>query len=395
MPRSDRLPCESTIGIGTLDATLTRARVLYEQSRRSPTDKQLIGDVVRAYEAARTILDEVVNTIRPIGPHRGFTAGDEQLRFNAASFGADFADLAAKVVWTEPCDGNGEIANAAAVLGCIAVVSRGGCSFVDKARRVQDAGGVAVAIVNTDDRLFAPAGSADDVHIPVIGIGLADAGRVVGKGVVSLQANLKELRRFKRQLGVVEKRIKQLNETEPVFEAPIRAPQRAVDSDIGTVGAGGVVSMQELRAAKTLAAKKKHHVDSPAVTGSANANVNDATKDSNGTSPDKPLGKQLASKDVNELRRELRLYRADEKRLRDELDELRRENRQLQRVYQLADQARVEAEDRVKVSSDAMRQLGKVKRCELVCSIPFHELSYSVKIDNILVAGSGVSTETS
>eukprot|EP01052_Picozoa_sp_SAG31_P074609 SAG31_NODE_33745_length_340_cov_1.062241_1_plen_83_part_10 len=83
MPRSDRLP-ESTIG--TLDATLTRARVLYEQSRRSPNDQQLVGDVVRAYEAARKILDEVVNTVRPIGPHPGFIARGEQLCFNAASF---------------------------------------------------------------------------------------------------------------------------------------------------------------------------------------------------------------------------------------------------------------------------------------------------------------------
>lgn len=40
------------------------------------------------------------------------------------------------------------------MIGRVVVVQRGVCSFVAKARRVQEAGGVGVIFVNTDEELF-------------------------------------------------------------------------------------------------------------------------------------------------------------------------------------------------------------------------------------------------
>lgn len=66
----------------------------------------------------------------------------------------------------------GNLTNARALSGRVAVVRRGGCEFVDKATRVQQAGAIAMVIVNYDDQDVkagsAEGGAADSITIPVV-----------------------------------------------------------------------------------------------------------------------------------------------------------------------------------------------------------------------------------
>ena len=59
----------------------------------------------------------------------------------------------------------------------VAIVKRGGNTFGEKARRAQQAGALALIIINSDSKLFAVAGddSASPVTIPVVLVA-ADAG---------------------------------------------------------------------------------------------------------------------------------------------------------------------------------------------------------------------------
>ena len=76
----------------------------------------------------------------------------------------------------DPSDGCSALTNAAEVAGRVALVPRGGCTFVVKARNAQEAG--AIALVLTDDRPAAlpPAltGNAQDVVIPAVSTTQAD-----------------------------------------------------------------------------------------------------------------------------------------------------------------------------------------------------------------------------
>ena len=62
------------------------------------------------------------------------------------------------------------LANAAALIGGIAVMQRGVVSFVEKARRAQEAGCVGIVFVNTGEELFTLGGDEgdDDVKLPLV-----------------------------------------------------------------------------------------------------------------------------------------------------------------------------------------------------------------------------------
>ena len=106
-----------------------------------------------------------------------------KMEFKQAKFGGELAALGAEAacVRAEPPLAEAELTNAAELAGAVAVIGRGGCTFVEKARRAQAAGAVGVIIVNTEDTLLAPAddGSGGDIRIPVVGVAtpfsLADA----------------------------------------------------------------------------------------------------------------------------------------------------------------------------------------------------------------------------
>jgi len=64
---------------------------------------------------------------------------------------SDGCDVRATAIRTVPELADSDIANAASVSGSVAVITRGGCTYVDKARRAMAAGAAAVVIVNTDE----------------------------------------------------------------------------------------------------------------------------------------------------------------------------------------------------------------------------------------------------
>lgn len=100
---------------------------------------------------------------------------DKRFPFARAEFGAQEM-VTAPIVMVHPPLADSDLINAESIAGKVAVVARGGCLFIDKVRRCQDAGAVAVVIVNSNDELHVPvatdlAGNFVDaswVHIPVV-----------------------------------------------------------------------------------------------------------------------------------------------------------------------------------------------------------------------------------
>ena len=118
--------------------------------------------------------------------------GGEAVAFAVAGFGPQAARLGpTAAAAAEPLLADSDLANPAELSAKVAVVRRGGCPFLDKARRVQAAGAVAMVVVNTED---APKGMVDencgDITIPCICIGQADGERLLlgGSGVAVLLA---------------------------------------------------------------------------------------------------------------------------------------------------------------------------------------------------------------
>jgi hypothetical protein len=101
---------------------------------------------------------------------------------NTASFGAalTLAGVTAQaVVVVDPVAPTGDgcdtpFANAAALAGNIAVIDRGVCTFVIKAKNAQNAGAIGCILVNNAAGAFAPGGSDPTITIPTVGITLAD-----------------------------------------------------------------------------------------------------------------------------------------------------------------------------------------------------------------------------
>jgi len=103
--------------------------------------------------------------------------GNRFLEFAWAQFGtrAPIAHVAA--VLCDPECADQELRNAEQLNQKVAIVKRGGNTFGEKARRAQQAGALALIIINSDNELFAVAGddSASPVTIPVVLVA-ADAG---------------------------------------------------------------------------------------------------------------------------------------------------------------------------------------------------------------------------
>ncbi len=76
-------------------------------------------------------------------------------------------------------DGCSAAENPAQVAGRLALIDRGQCSFVDKARNAQAAGAIGVLIVNNaGDAPIGLGGTAPDVTIPVVSLGAGDGNRI-------------------------------------------------------------------------------------------------------------------------------------------------------------------------------------------------------------------------
>ena len=85
-----------------------------------------------------------------------------------AEFGNRQAEITGRAVWAEPHYAESDLTNGAAISGAIAIIHRGGStSFFDKARRAQEAGALAVIVINHDDRPFL---AHHEAHEPAEGI---------------------------------------------------------------------------------------------------------------------------------------------------------------------------------------------------------------------------------
>eukprot|EP01046_Picozoa_sp_COSAG06_P017907 COSAG06_NODE_1231_length_10153_cov_60.823623_8_plen_312_part_00 len=86
--------------------------------------------------------------------------------------GQHHAEHGVRAVASDPPYADVPLHNANAVRGAVAIVQRGLCTFLDKARRVQEAGGVGVIFVNSAETLFVPHGTDDDpggdIRIPAV-----------------------------------------------------------------------------------------------------------------------------------------------------------------------------------------------------------------------------------
>ena len=142
------------------------------------------------------------------GPPGGpAAAGADTYGLSAAFGGAPWADppspggdgtLRAPLVVGRPGDGCARLAAAAA--GAVVLLERGGCSFLDKARRVEEAGGVGMLVLQnaSHGRLFSmgctdKGGNATDRNVTAVGVMVpAEAGAALravgaaGGGAVAL-----------------------------------------------------------------------------------------------------------------------------------------------------------------------------------------------------------------
>eukprot|EP01043_Picozoa_sp_COSAG02_P062020 COSAG02_NODE_8458_length_2565_cov_2.719789_2_plen_823_part_01 len=99
-----------------------------------------------------------------------------------AQFGASHAALDACIaVQVEPILADRDLENALELTGHIAIIRRGACSFVSKARRAQQAGCTGVIFVNTDEELFRIGGERGDADItlPIVGIRASDGDKIL------------------------------------------------------------------------------------------------------------------------------------------------------------------------------------------------------------------------
>ena len=101
--------------------------------------------------------------------------GNKFLEFAWAQFGTRALISHVAFVLCDPERADRELSNAEQLNQKVAVATRGGGPFVEKAQRVQKAGAVALVIINTDNTLMTPGGDDSAVTIPVILV-TTDAG---------------------------------------------------------------------------------------------------------------------------------------------------------------------------------------------------------------------------
>ncbi|KAL7292134.1 hypothetical protein TKK_0014209 [Trichogramma kaykai] len=118
-----------------------------------------------------------------------------------AHFGPDLKNqvLSAKVVLANPSLGCEDIGNAEDVKGAIVVVDRGNCMFIDKARKIQKAGGIAGIVLDNvlgssirNSPLFAMSGDGkpvEDVTIPFVFLYSVEASQLL-EAIVSSHGSL-------------------------------------------------------------------------------------------------------------------------------------------------------------------------------------------------------------
>jgi hypothetical protein len=100
-----------------------------------------------------------------------------------------------EVVSASPPLADGDITNVVEVLGKVVIVSRGGCSFVVKAQRLQAAGAIAMVCVNNDedkpDEVFPMGGDGtENITIPVVMVSFNTGAQI--KALAEMTVSIKK-----------------------------------------------------------------------------------------------------------------------------------------------------------------------------------------------------------
>jgi len=184
----------SVFDIHTMDATTGQRwnQMTQQQRARSLTDTGNLvwdGEHVRDYVARYLEPVTTLTITAPSAIARNYdigTASFGPVARTAAMTGKIIRALDAAVTDNGPTtfDGCTPFTNAAAITGNVALIDRGSCTFVQKARNAQSAGAVGVVIVdNTGSNCSPPGmgGDATDVTIPVVSISTKDGDLVKGQ----------------------------------------------------------------------------------------------------------------------------------------------------------------------------------------------------------------------
>ena len=142
---------------------------------------RLVWDGPAAVDAAPQILDNAPRLIINSPPSLAGSYAVQTAQFGPpVSLAGVSGDLAvARDGSNAPLLGCESLVNAGEVAGKIAVIDRGTCLFVEKVKNAQDAGAVAVIIVNNQPQGLPPMGGDDQtIVIPSAGISLADGTRI-------------------------------------------------------------------------------------------------------------------------------------------------------------------------------------------------------------------------
>jgi hypothetical protein len=143
----------------------------------STNDQKVVWDGTSTTAAALTFLGPTP-TFRISAP----ASVAKTYQINTAGFGSQItvAGINGTIAATLPADGCSAITNGGAVIGRIALIDRGNCTFVTKANNAQLAGATAVIIANNTAGAIAPGddGSGTVIRIPVIGISQADGAAI-------------------------------------------------------------------------------------------------------------------------------------------------------------------------------------------------------------------------
>lgn len=109
----------------------------------------------------------------------------DTLPTGGASFGVQYAPMPVSGKLVAALDSTSlptlvcsAIINPSAVAGNIALVDRGDCTFVEKARTAQAAGAIGIVICNYDNATVVLGGSGDDITIPAISISSSNCARI-------------------------------------------------------------------------------------------------------------------------------------------------------------------------------------------------------------------------
>lgn len=114
-----------------------------------------------------------------------------ELQATASAFGTPLAELGdagvcGPLVVAEPRDGAGELRNASRLQGKLVLMWRGGCSFVDKVRRAQQAGAAGAIIVQHANQKWPftmsdTANAGTDVELPSLMVCADDGARLLAE----------------------------------------------------------------------------------------------------------------------------------------------------------------------------------------------------------------------